>query len=207
MKTSSFWSEKNKSRYQAAVDKLIAEIKELDKKYFDKTGNHFIRFVESRLKDPESIANKLKRKNKLDVEDIASVINDLAGVRVICFDTKQIYKLARMIGECSQFEVIKIKDYVRKQKDNGYQSYHIILNIDGVKVELQIRTILMDAWSSLDGILIYKKSVPISDEMKNDIKKFAKWSRKMDKMVTKLMQGDATPSVIDASGQSKCKKM
>ena len=65
---------------------------------------------------------------------------------------------------------------------------HMIIGIDGIKVELQIRTILMDAWSSLDYILVYKKNTPISNDMKRDIHKIAKWSRKMDKMVAGMIE-------------------
>ena len=65
---------------------------------------------------------------------------------------------------------------------------HMIIGIDGIKVELQIRTILMDAWSCMDSILVYKKNTPISNDMKRDIHKIAKWSRKMDKMVAGMIE-------------------
>ena len=93
-------------------------------------------------------------------------INDLAGIRIICFDIAQIYKIAYIIGKQENFEIKKVKDYVRKPKENGYQSYHIQMKVDGVKVEIQLRTILMDAWSSLDSILVYKKEEKISNDVK-----------------------------------------
>ena len=108
--------------------------------------------------------------------------------RIICFDIAQIYKLACVIGKQESFEIKKVKDYVRKPKDNGCQSYHRQLKVDGVKVEIQIRTILMDAWSSLDRILIYKKDEKISREIKDNIEKYAKWSMRMDKMVHSMMK-------------------
>lgn len=185
---SSFWNDERIALYESAMEKVIVEIKQYDQDYYRKTQNHLVRFVEKRLKTTDSIAQKVERKKKPEGKTLEEMINDLAGVRVICFDTKQIYMLARMIGKSSQFEIIKVKDYVRKPKDNGYQSYHIILGIDGIKVELQIRTILMDAWSSLDSILVYKKTDPISEEMKANIQRFAKWGRKMDKMVTRMMK-------------------
>lgn len=186
--TKGYWNEENTEKYEEAMQLLISRINEFDAAYFEKTGNHFIRFIEKRLKSPESIANKLKRKGKkLEDAQLEDLINDLAGVRVICFDTNQIYKVARMIGECKEFEILKVKDYIFHPKENGYQSYHIVLKIHSVKVELQIRTILMDAWSSLDSILIYKKSSPISEQLKKDIMRFSKWSRKMDKTVQRMM--------------------
>lgn len=188
MEAEKFWNEENIRRYEGAMQQLIEKIYLLDAAYFQKTGNHFVRFIEKRLKTPESIMQKLERKGK-NVKDapLEDLMNDLAGVRVICFDTNQIYKIARMVGDCEEFEIFKVKDYICHPKSNGYQSYHIVLKIDSVKVELQIRTILMDAWSSLDSILVYKKSAPISEKLKEDIDQFSKWSRKMDKLVQKMM--------------------
>ena len=117
-------------------------------------------------------------------------INDLAGIRIICFDIAQIYKIAYIIGKQENFEIKKVKDYVRKPKENGYQSYHIQMKVDGVKVEIQLRTILMDAWSSLDSILVYKKEEKISNDVKIIIDKYAKWSRRMDRTVHKMMKAN-----------------
>lgn len=184
----SFWNDEAIAAYEAAMTKVIDEAKKIDQEYYSKTNNHLIRFVEKRLKTVESITQKLERKKKSAEKGLEEVIHDLAGVRIICFDTEQIDLIAKRMSEAKHFQVLKVKDYVRNPKQNGYQSYHIILEVDGKKVELQIRTILMDAWSSLDSILVYKKANPISDEMEADIRKYAKWSRKMDKMVTNMMK-------------------
>lgn len=184
----SFWNPDLERKYENTMYILIQRINEIDKDIYQKTGNHIIRFVEKRLKTPESIANKLKRKGKeADCDHIETIINDLGGVRAICFDTKQVYKLVAEIKKMDQFEVIKEKDYIAKPKENGYQSYHMILEFLGTKVELQIRTILMDAWSSLENILIYKKTVSIPKNLEDDIQKFSKWSKKMDRLVEKML--------------------
>lgn len=184
----SFWSDETIAAYEAVMAKVIDEAKKIDQEYYGKTNNHLIRFVEKRLKTVESITQKLERKKKSAEKGLEEVIHDLAGVRIICFDTEQIDLIAKRMSEAKHFQVLKVKDYVRNPKQNGYQSYHMILEVDGKKVELQIRTILMDAWSSLDSILVYKKADPISEEMKADIQKYARWSRKMDKMVTNMMK-------------------
>lgn len=186
---SNFWTIERRKKYEEAMKKVLSLLESFDEEYYEKKGNHIIRFTEKRLKTPESIYEKIVRKKKKStIDTIEEDINDLAGVRIICFDIAQIYKLACVIGKQESFEIKKVKDYVRKPKENGYQSYHIQLKVDGVKVEIQIRTILMDAWSSLDRILIYKKDEKISREIKDNIEKYAKWSMRMDKMVHSMMK-------------------
>lgn len=186
---SNFWTIERRKKYEEAMKKVLSLLESFDEEYYEKKGNHIIRFTEKRLKTPESIYEKIvRKKKKFTIDTIEEDINDLAGVRIICFDIAQIYKLACVIGKQESFEIKKVKDYVRKPKENGYQSYHIQLKVDGVKVEIQIRTILMDAWSSLDRILIYKKDEKISREIKDNIEKYAKWSMRMDKMVHSMMK-------------------
>ena len=142
----------------------------LDEQYYEETRHHLIRHVEKRLKTADSIAHKLIRKEKrIQEKPLEELLNDLAGVRLICYDIEQIYWVVLKIHQMGKFEVIKEKDYVLKPKENGYQSFHMIIQMDGQRVELQIRTILMDAWSSLDAILTYKKENMVSDKLKKDI--------------------------------------
>ena len=186
---SNFWTIERRKKYEEAIKKVLSLMESFDEEYYEKKGNHIIRFTEKRLKTPKSIYGKIVRKKKKStIDTIEEDINDLAGVRIICFDIAQIYKLACVIGKQESFEIKKVKDYVRKPKDNGYQSYHIQLKVDGVKVEIQIRTILMDAWSSLDSILVYKRDAKISREITDNIEKYAKWSMRMDKMVHSMMK-------------------
>lgn len=184
-----FWDDEKKKKYAAGIRIVIDEIYNMDAKNYKKTGKHFIRFVEHRLKSTDSIMAKLERKHKKDKEKpIEDLLNDIAGVRIICFDTKQIYKVVKMVKQSKCFTVLKEKDYVKNPKDNGYQSYHMILQVNEVKVELQLRTILMDAWSSLESVVIYKKSTPIPEKLQKDIRDFSKWSTKMDKMFERILE-------------------
>lgn len=186
-----FWTYERRKKYEIAMNKVLKVIEDFDHEYYEKNTTHLIRFTEKRLKTPESIYDKIVRKKKKStIETIEDDINDLAGIRIICFDIAQIYKIAYIIGKQENFEIKKVKDYVRKPKENGYQSYHIQMKVDGVKVEIQLRTILMDAWSSLDSILVYKKEEKISNDVKIIIDKYAKWSRRMDRTVHKMMKAN-----------------
>lgn len=184
-----FWTTEKKRKYENAMSLLIRQIEIIDKEIFINQGSHIIRHKEKRLKSEESIKEKLERKGgKDEVTNIEKLINDLAGVRVICFDTRQVYMLVNEIKKLKEFIVIKEKDYISHPKESGYQSYHMLFEVMGVKVELQIRTILMDAWSSLETVLIYKKhDIPPVDVVEK-INKFSKWSKKMDRMVEEMIE-------------------
>lgn len=184
-----FWNEDRIVKYEMGMKAVVEMINEIDQREYEKTGSHMIRLVEKRRKSPESLIQKLKRKGlESEVERVETLLHDLAGVRAICFDTRQVYQLANEVRKKGQFKIIKEKDYIAKPKNNGYQSYHMILECFGIHVELQIRTILMDAWSSLETILVYKKTVPIPKDIERDVQKFSKWSRKMDLLVEKMLE-------------------
>ena len=121
--------------------------------------------MKSRIKTPESIVKKLKRNGyEVTIENMLRHINDIAGIRIICSFTSDIYRIADMIAGQSDINVLTIKDYIKEPKDNGYKSYHMIVSIpiflsDKVveaKVEIQIRTIAMDFWASLEHKIYYK---------------------------------------------------
>ena len=184
-----FWSAERKEIYEDAIVALISRIQRIEDEIVGITGRHIVRYTEQRLKSTQSITEKINRKGRnVDEFDAEKAINDLAGVRVICFDTRQVYTLVKEIKETNEFEVIKEKDYILHPKDNGYQSYHMILKYGEIKVELQIRTILMDAWSSLETVLIYKKTNAPTQEIVEKIRKFSKLSKKMDRMVEEMLE-------------------
>lgn len=180
--------------------KIVEEnLKQLNELYMQKTGHGFIRFVESRMKTPESICEKLKRKGyPVDFETAVEKLNDLSGVRCICYSTREIYWIARQIGKDNRYTVIKAKDYIRKPKKNGYESYHIIMDVpvkkdkkeekeELVRVELQLRTMIMDAWAGMDNRISYKKDDKIPPEMTRRIEKYAKIGRRLDKLIQRTL--------------------
>ena len=127
-----------------------------------------IEYITSRIKSEKSMKDKLKRKN-LDVTlyNALNKVYDAAGIRIICPYIDDVYKVADMLKRYSDLRVVKEKDYIKNPKGNGYRSYHIIFElsldlagtIKKVFVEVQIRTIAMDFWSSLEHEMKYKKNI------------------------------------------------
>ena len=141
-----------------------------------------IEHIESRLKTDESITRKLMRKGKeITVENIQKYIDDIAGVRVICSFTPDIYRIVDMIASQDDIEVLKTKDYMLNPKINGYRSYHLIVRVpiflsDKVvrtKVEIQIRTVAMDFWASLEHKIYYKYEGNTPEYIKQELKECA----------------------------------
>lgn len=125
-----------------------------------------IHSIKSRIKSPVSIAKKLKKRGvPVCVESIQEHLNDVAGVRVICSFIDDIYTITEMLTSQTDITLVKLKDYIEKPKSNGYRSLHLIIEVPvffadrmrPMRVEVQIRTIAMDYWASLDHQLRYKK--------------------------------------------------
>ena len=124
-----------------------------------------IEHIKSRLKTPDSIVKKLKRYGfEVTIDNMVEKLSDIAGIRIICSFTSDIYQIAEMITKQSDVTVLYVKDYIKNPKPNGYKSYHMVVTIpiyltDGpvdTKVEIQIRTIAMDFWASLEHKIYYK---------------------------------------------------
>ena len=124
-----------------------------------------IEYIKSRIKTPESIVKKLKRHGyESSMQNMVEYINDIAGIRVVCSFTSDIYRLAEMIGKQKEFTIVYIKDYLKHPKESGYRSYHMLVTVPiqtsrgvvNTKVEIQIRTIAMDFWASLEHKIYYK---------------------------------------------------
>lgn len=124
-----------------------------------------IEYIKSRIKTPESIVKKLKRHGlEVNVDNMINHINDIAGVRIVCSFTSDIYRIVEMIGKQNDLTVISVKDYIRNPKESGYKSFHMLVSVPiflgeqviDTKVEIQIRTIAMDFWASLEHKIYYK---------------------------------------------------
>lgn len=141
-----------------------------------------IEYITSRVKSEESMKEKLHRKN-LDVtlENALTKIYDAAGIRIICAYIDDVYEVAQMLKKYKDLKLIKEKDYIKNPKPNGYRSYHLVfevpLDIAGeihpVNVEIQIRTIAMDFWSSLEHQMKYKKNIKNQDLIVEELKRCA----------------------------------
>jgi len=141
-----------------------------------------IEHMSSRIKSPESIARKIRHKKKeLTVENVVKYVNDVAGIRVICSFSSDIYRIADMISKQNDVHVLKVKDYITKPKPNGYMSYHMIVtvpiflsnNVVPTKVEIQIRTIAMDFWASLEHKIYYKFEGSAPAKIRTELKQCA----------------------------------
>ena len=154
------------SYYRCAIMEVETKFKVLNEQFslqYDRNP------IETRLKSPEGIAKKLTRKNyPITLESIEKNINDIAGIRIICSFPEDIYLLADCLLQQDDVTLIEIKDYIKKPKESGYRSLHLIIEVPiflqnekkNMKVEVQLRTIAMDFWASLEHKLRYKKDIP-----------------------------------------------
>lgn len=151
--------------YDSAIKEVSTKLEILNNEFKLSHQYNPIEHISSRLKTAESIARKLRRRDKeLTVANVMSEVNDVAGIRVICSFTNDIYRIAKSIASQSDVEILNIKDYIKNPKENGYMSYHMIVTVPiflsekvvNTKVEIQIRTIAMDFWASLEHKIYYK---------------------------------------------------
>lgn len=168
--------------YNSALREINTKLEILNDEFKLAHSYNPIEHITSRVKSPESIAKKIRHKDKeLTVENIVKYVNDVAGIRVICSFTSDIYRLADAIANQNDVKVLKVKDYITSPKENGYKSYHMIVsvpifltdNVIDTKVEIQIRTIAMDFWASLEHKIYYKFEGNAPERIKNDLKECA----------------------------------
>lgn len=151
--------------YDSALKEINTKLEILNNEFKLAHQYNPIEHITSRLKSPQSIAKKIRHNGiELTVENIIKYINDVAGVRIICSFTSDIYRIADLIAKQNDVKVLKVKDYIMNPKENGYMSYHMIVSVPiflsdqviDTKVEIQIRTIAMDFWASLEHKMYYK---------------------------------------------------
>ncbi len=154
--------------YNCAIQEVKTKLQVLNDELSITRKRNPIEFIKSRIKQPVSIADKLRRKgHPISVESVMENLSDVAGIRVICAFIDDIYKVADMLTAQDDIELIKRKDYIKNPKMNGYRSLHLIVEVpvffsdhkEQMRVEVQIRTIAMDFWASLEHQLKYKKDV------------------------------------------------
>ena len=141
-----------------------------------------IEYIKSRIKSEDSMKEKLKRKGlEVNLENALTRIYDAAGIRIICTFMDDVYDIVEMIKKYNDLEIVKEKDYIKNPKENGYRSYHLVIkvplniagNINKVYLEIQIRTIAMDFWSSLEHQMKYKKNIQNQQMIVEELKKCA----------------------------------
>ena len=155
--------------YNSALKEVGTKLEILNDEFQHVHKYNPIEHIKTRIKTPESIVKKLRRYGyEISIENMVKYINDIAGVRLICSFTSDIYRLAEMIGNQSDLKVLSIKDYIKNPKESGYKSYHMVLGvpvyrIEGMQyypVEIQFRTLSMDLWASMEHRICYKGETP-----------------------------------------------
>ncbi len=151
--------------YNAALRQMETKMAILNDEFQHVHQYNPIEHIKARIKTPESIVKKLKRQGyESTIDNMVKYVNDIAGIRIICSFTSDIYRIADMIGDQKDIRVIGVKDYITYPKASGYKSYHMIITVPvylsdrivDTKVEIQIRTVAMDFWASLEHKIHYK---------------------------------------------------
>ena len=186
-KTNTF--EKIMTIYEMAITELETKMNILQKEFKVFYNYDLIDHINTRIKQPDSIVNKMKKKGyELTYKEMIENINDIAGVRVICQLKDDIFKIRNLIEEIPGIQIEKEKDYVNHPKESGYSSYHMIVKVPVnlskqtiyVKVEIQIRTMAMDFWASLEHKMKYKTDKEVNKKTSKELVNYAKIVNKMD---------------------------
>ena len=187
--------------YNAALKEVGTKLDVLNDEFQHVHRYNPIEHIKTRIKTPESIVKKLKRYGyETSIENMVKHVNDIAGVRIICSFTSDIYRLGEMIGNQGDLKVMSIKDYIKNPKDSGYKSYHMLVSVpiylsDSVvdtKVEIQVRTIAMDFWASLEHKIYYKFEGNAPDYISTDLQECAQMVSELDDKMLKLNEAIIT---------------
>ncbi|MCH5464937.1 GTP pyrophosphokinase [Levilactobacillus tujiorum] len=175
--------------YNSAVKVVRTKIEYLDQEYQILHGHTLVDSLQSRIKTPESILEKVQRKHfKLDLRTLPSEMHDIAGIRVIVRFEDDILAMESRLEKQPDIQILRRKDYITHPKPNGYRSLHLILSVpvyldagvEPVKVEVQIRTIAMNFWASLEHELNYKKNVQHQADLRQELIAKAKLVHQLD---------------------------
>ncbi len=178
--------------YESAIREVKTKLEILDSEFKTKYDYNPIHHIEDRLKSPQSMLEKLQRKGlPFNCDAARSTLNDIAGVRVICNYIEDIYTVADLLTMQDDVRLIKKKDYIESPKPNGYRSLHLVIETpvylsdrkELVNVEVQIRTIAMDFWASLEHELKYKTDAEVSADLAQQLKACAETIAATDKQM------------------------
>lgn len=181
--------------YTSALKQISTKLEILNDEFQHVHRYNPIEHIKSRLKTPESIVKKLKKHGyESTIQNMVEHVNDIAGIRVICSFTSDIYQIAEMIRNQSDIRVISVKDYMVRPKPSGYKSYHMLVTVPvylsdrivDTKVEIQIRTVAMDFWASLEHKINYKFEGNAPAYIKNELIECSKMASELDRRMLSL---------------------
>ncbi|WP_019636577.1 GTP pyrophosphokinase [Paenibacillus fonticola] len=182
--------------YKFALDEMETKIEILKEEFESLHDYSPIEHTKTRLKSPESIMSKLYRKGgDFSFESIKETVKDIAGMRITCSFLSDIYRVSDMLQKQSDLKVLEVKDYIKEPKPNGYKSLHLLIEVpvfmsdrvESVCVEVQIRTIAMDFWASLEHKIFYKYNQSVPQRLLQELKEAADTADELDHQMERLM--------------------
>lgn len=181
--------------YRFALKEIATKLNILNEEFQFIHMHNPIEHIKSRVKTPESIMDKLQRKGyEVSLENAKEHIHDIAGIRIICSFTSDIYSIYDLLCNHHDIKILLVKDYIQDPKPNGYQSLHLTVEIpvflsdkvEDIKVEVQIRTIAMDFWASLEHKIFYKFHKHVPSEITDQLKECADMVCHLDKKMLSI---------------------
>jgi putative GTP pyrophosphokinase len=181
--------------HSMAIKELKTKLEIIEEEFKVLYGYELISQITSRVKSPDSILKKMKTKNiELTYRNLIDNINDIAGVRVICTTKDDIFLIRDLISNLVNVKILKEKDYVTYPKQSGYSSYHILCelpinvgrDIVNVKIEIQVRTKVMDLWASIEHDIKYKSNNKLTKKVSDELITCAKKLDKLDTQMSKI---------------------
>lgn len=181
--------------YNSALKQISTKLEILNDEFQHVHSYNPIEHIKSRMKTSESIVKKLKRYGyESTIQNMVDYVNDIAGIRVICSFVSDIYRIADMISNQSDIKVISVKDYLKNPKASGYRSYHMLVTVPvylsdrivDTKVEIQIRTVAMDFWASLEHKIHYKFEGNAPEYIKEELIECAEMVTALDEKMLSL---------------------
>lgn len=182
-------------KYEYAKKMIEAQLDVIIKDFTQKHGYNPVEHVKGRIKSTESIQKKLERHQKdFTVENIVRYVKDVLGIRIVCSFLSDVFDMVYLISHTKNIIVKERKDYIAEPKDTGYTSYHLQVlvpvyipeRVEYIECEIQIRTVAMDFWASLDHKIAYKFQDSIPDEVKNQMYDYAQIIQELDKKMMDL---------------------
>ena len=175
--------------YNSALKQISTKLEILNEEFQHVHRYNPIEHIKWRIKTPESIVKKLKKHGyESTINNMIRYVNDIAGIRVICSFASDIYQIAEMISNQRDIKVISVKDYIVNPKTSGYKSYHMLVSvpvylsdrIEDTKVEIQIRTVAMDFWASLEHKIHYKFEGNAPEHIREELVECAQMVSELD---------------------------
>lgn len=181
--------------YESGIKQITTKLEILEDEFQSKHERNPIETITSRIKEPMSIAEKLQRKGlAVTIDNMVNKLYDIAGIRVTCPFISDVYRVTQMLLKHEDITLIELKDYIKNPKKSGYRSLHVIVKVGvyfsdqkrEIPVEIQIRTIAMDFWASLEHQLHYKKDFPMPADISKELLSIAQTIASNDERMQNL---------------------